>query len=201
MLASAYTAMIIGFSEGPPEWNLWKFPEMRILSWRTEELMSQNLRDHNPHEPMKAFLKTPTPSCTFDIGSAGSWLLMSSYHLLLSRNFSGSGYLAVSTRVSLLRITVILKCMIFSLVWVSFQVPFTFYSSGIFNSFLSCCLSCKVSFTSTSCLLNQCLSFQSTPHPFSSPMLWYFSPSSTIFPRFHCKSYPFLPSSFPVSKR
>lgn len=163
--------------------------------------MSQNLKDHNQHEPMKAFLKIPTPSCTSEISNDVSWLLMSSYHLLLPRNFSGSGYLAVSTRVALWRITVILKCMIFSLVWVSFQVPFTFYSSGIFNSFLSCCLSCKVSFTSISCLLNQCLSFQSTPHPFSSPILWFFFPSSVISPRFHCKSCPPLPFSFPVSKR
>lgn len=41
----------------------------------------------------------------------------------------------------------------FPLVWFSFQMPLTFYSFGVFNSFLSCCLSRGVSFSSTSCLL------------------------------------------------
>lgn len=168
MLASAYTAIIIGLSEGPPEWNLWKPPEMRIPSWQTEELTSQ-MKFKEPqsvwtyenlsYEPMKTFLKIPTTSCTFEISNDGSWLLMASYYPLLARNFSGCGYLAISTRVALLQIIVILKCMIFSLAWFSFQVPFTFHSSGIFNSFLSCCLSCKVSFTPTSWLLYHCLTF------------------------------------------
>lgn len=66
MLASAYTAIIIGLSEGPPEWNLWKPPEMRIPSWQTKELMSQ-MKFKEPqsvwtyenlsYEPMKTFLK------------------------------------------------------------------------------------------------------------------------------------------------
>ena len=153
------------------------------------------------YEPMKTFLKIPTTSCTFEISNDGPWLLMASYYPLLARNFSVRGYLAISARVALLQITVILKCMIFSLAWFSLQVPCTFYSSGIFNSFLSCCLSCKVSFTPTSCLLNQCLTFQSTLHHFSSPVLWYLSPSSVIFPRFYCKSCPSLPSSLRVSQR
>lgn len=50
----------------------------------------------------------------------------------------------------------------FFLVWFSFQMPFTFSSSEIFNSILSCCLSHKASFTSTYCLLRQHLAFQST---------------------------------------
>lgn len=103
-------------------------------------------------------------SHTSEIAHGKYWLSMISYHFFLARSFSGSGYLAIWTRVALLQIIVILKCMIFFffLVWFSFQMPFTFSSSEIFNSILSCCLSHKASFTSTYCLLRQHLAFQST---------------------------------------
>lgn len=90
----------------------------------------------------------------------------------------------------------------FPLVWFSFQIPFTFYSSGVFNSFLSCCLSCGVSSSSVSCLLIGIWSFSPLCLPCPLSHHWSFGKlSSHLLFFYHCKSCTSLLSSLLVFQR
>lgn len=146
---------------------------------------------------MKAFLKKiPTSSCTFEIGNDVSWLLPTS---CCPETFQGLATWQFQ-QVALLRITVILKCMLFSLVWVSFQVPFTFYSSGIFNSFLPFSpLARSPSLPFPASWISVC--HFSQLHILSLHQFLMLFPFICNFPRFPLQKLSSLPSSFPVSKR
>lgn len=118
----------------------------------------------------------------------------------LGQRLSGYGYLEISTRVTLLQIVVILKCMIFSLVWFSFQMPFHFIAQEFLTPFHpTVSLVKSLSFPSAASQINYDLLVHST-RPFSSPIFWHLFPSSVIFPRLDCKSCVSLPSSLLASQ-
>ena len=69
-----------------------------------------SLRDHDHCKPRKhvSIITTSYPTESLMMDTVNVQL-----HFLLARNFLGSGYLAISTRVALLQIIVILKCIFF----------------------------------------------------------------------------------------